>query len=182
MPQSGDLRLVGGESWTAGSFLWNGGCSGEDVTFASGRLQIFHNGTWGTVCDDLWTAENSAVACAQLGFDQAVGTTTETSSPSTPGCFGVGNGSVPVLVDDVVCNGTEASLPDCGTDGKVQTGDAQHWWGNYPPEGCNYGEDIGLVCCADCSAFDVEHLALDERCGLVFAVEASAVRLLCDSG
>ena len=45
---SGDLRLIGGTS--------------------RGRLEIFYNGVWGTVCDDLFGANEAESACRQLGF------------------------------------------------------------------------------------------------------------------
>ena len=33
-----------------------------------GRLELFYNGSWGTVCDDLFTEQNAKVACRMLGY------------------------------------------------------------------------------------------------------------------
>ena len=38
----------------------------------SGRLEIFLQGQWGTVCDDDFERTEAAVACRQLGFTSAI--------------------------------------------------------------------------------------------------------------
>jgi len=63
---SGTLRLARG-SLTSSSYT-------------SGRLEIYINGQWGTVCDDGWDSTNSRVACRQLGFVDAVSPFYGTSS------------------------------------------------------------------------------------------------------
>lgn len=40
--------------------------NGKDVF--EGRLEILHDGVWGTVCDDNWALQNAQVVCRQLGF------------------------------------------------------------------------------------------------------------------
>jgi len=37
-------------------------------TEAEGRLEIFHNGSWGTVCNDAFDDVDAQVACYSLGF------------------------------------------------------------------------------------------------------------------
>ena len=56
-PFPGDLRLAQGRV--------------SDPSFNSGRVEIYLNGEWGTVCDDFWGQEEADVTCQQLGYARA---------------------------------------------------------------------------------------------------------------
>ena len=73
----------------------------EGATRNEGRLEIYLNKEWGTVCDDSWDLQDAKVACLQLGYSDAIAAT-------NGGTFGSGAG--PIHLDDVECVGHERSL------------------------------------------------------------------------
>uniref|UniRef100_A0A671FSS4 Soluble scavenger receptor cysteine-rich domain-containing protein SSC5D n=1 Tax=Rhinolophus ferrumequinum TaxID=59479 RepID=A0A671FSS4_RHIFE len=90
----------------------------------AGRLEVWHGGRWGTVCDDGWDLRDAAVACRELGCGGAL---------AAPGGARFGPGSGPVWMDDVGCGGGEQALRDC----------PRSPWGR---SNCDHSEDAGLVC------------------------------------
>ena len=89
-----------------------------------GRVEVYHSGQWGTVCDDLWDIKDSCVVCRQLGFPDALSDTC---------CAAYGKGADPIWLDDVECSGGEVSLLNC----------TLKKWGTH---NCGHEEDISVVC------------------------------------
>nr|XP_058953300.1 deleted in malignant brain tumors 1 protein-like [Pocillopora verrucosa] len=89
-----------------------------------GRVEVFHNGSWGTVCDDRWTLREANVVCRQLGLDGA-------SSAVEGGVFGQGSGKI--WMDQVECCGNERRLSDCSYPG-------------WEIHDCSHFEDAGVIC------------------------------------
>lgn len=38
----------------------------------TGRVEILHDGQWGSVCDYKWDKEDAEVVCIEMGFVKAV--------------------------------------------------------------------------------------------------------------
>ena len=69
-----------------------------------GRVEVFYNDKWGTICNYLWDLKDADVVCRQLGYDGAL---------SAPGAAAFGQGIGQIWLYDVRCIGTETSLSQC---------------------------------------------------------------------
>ena len=67
-------------------------------------MEIYYNGTWGTVCHDDWDINDARVVCRQLGFRYALNAYRNAR---------YGQGAGPILLDNVFCDGYESSLFSC---------------------------------------------------------------------
>jgi hypothetical protein len=87
-----------------------------------GRLEVYHNGQWGTVCDDDFSDRDARVFCRSMGLPYA--------SASAIESFGGGSG--PIFLDNVNCDG-QLYAHACTHNG----------WGS---NNCGHSEDVGICC------------------------------------
>nr|KAF6402176.1 serine protease 12 [Rousettus aegyptiacus] len=105
-PASPVLRLAGGSS------------------VHEGRVELYHAGQWGTVCDDQWDDADAEVVCRQLGLSGVARAWSRAR-------FGEGSG--PVVLDEVRCTGNELAIEQC----------PKSAWGEH---NCEHKEDAGVSC------------------------------------
>ena len=89
-----------------------------------GRVEVYYNGEWGTVCDDEWDFNDAQVVCRQLGFGPAI--------IARYNAF-YGQGSGHVWLRNLNCDGTELTVGDCSHNG----------WG---VQNCGNRRDAGVQC------------------------------------
>ncbi|XP_041472306.1 deleted in malignant brain tumors 1 protein-like [Lytechinus variegatus] len=121
-----EMRLVGGN------------------TENEGRLEVFYQGQWGTVCDDYWDSEATDVACRALGFQ---------GGERYDCCAEYGRGNGPIILDDVQCSGTEDSILACDHNPLFE-------------QNCGHSEDIGITCTPRCEG-DLEFQTCGSSCPLI---------------
>jgi len=100
-----------------------------------GRLEVFINGYWGTICDDMnydYDYDHngvSAVVCRKLGFSPG-----EVFRHGRADLFFGKFDADPILATFLDCKGTEADIAECD----------MRWTGST--NDCHHGEDIGIKC------------------------------------
>ena len=87
-----------------------------------GRVEVHHNGEWGTVCDREWDLNDAQVVCKELGFGNAVAATRNAF-------YGQGRGSV--WLGNLQCVGTEWTIGNCSHSGRFY---------------CYHNSDAGVKC------------------------------------
>ncbi|KXZ45996.1 hypothetical protein GPECTOR_48g428 [Gonium pectorale] len=102
---------------------------------SSGRVEIYHNGELGSVCDDSWDDDDARVVCRELGFDGGYA--------EWGGAFGPAFEWQRIWLTRVQCRGNESRLADCPR--------IQKDWGDHA---CSHWEDAGVTCyrCPNCPA------------------------------
>ncbi|XP_022096153.1 scavenger receptor cysteine-rich domain superfamily protein-like isoform X2 [Acanthaster planci] len=108
MIQGEDIRLIGGN------------------TVLEGRVEVYHDQRWWTICDDKWDIKAAGVACRQLGLPAA-------ESAVFGAYFGKGREGTGILLDEIDCKGSEGNLLEC----------AHHVLGEHD---CNHAQDAGVKC------------------------------------
>ena len=130
----------------------NAACSDGDIRLQGGahhyegRVEICHNGVWGTVCDDSWGSDDANVVCRQLGFRdtssyviiivsilQLIATSYKYTGSIFLGKAFFGQGSGSIFLDDVACSGSEERLVDCSARCSLQ-------------HNCVHYEDASVIC------------------------------------
>ncbi len=106
-----------------------------------GRVEIFQQGQWGTICDDDWTDVEAGVVCRSLGFalgavDNLGRIQDEQGRSLPPLYFGPAAAGVKMWLDNVNCKGNETNLLDCPRRGNTAVG----------VHNCKPNEAVGVQC------------------------------------
>ncbi|CAB4041080.1 deleted in malignant brain tumors 1 -like [Paramuricea clavata] len=113
---------------------------GPSSSNGTGRVEVFYNGRWGTICDNYWDINDARVVCRQLGYQYTVRALRGNQVP---------DGTGQIWLSSVRCTGSEENLISCSHSG----------WGNHY---CGHHQDAGV----ECSATDVDECARGlDNCG-----------------
>ena len=86
-------------------------------------MEVYHNGEWGTVCDDGWDLNDAHVVCKELGLDDV--------ATAKYAFYGGGRGQI--WLNNLHCVGTESSINNCSHSG----------WGI---NNCSHSQGVGVKC------------------------------------
>uniref|UniRef100_A0A4W3GQ81 SRCR domain-containing protein n=1 Tax=Callorhinchus milii TaxID=7868 RepID=A0A4W3GQ81_CALMI len=114
------IEIVAGKQWHLR--LENGGSR------CDGRVEIYHDGTWGRLLDDSWNISNADVICRQLNFGSAI---------SVYNSSQYGEGTGPVWINNVQCAGTETHIWNCPYSTVASSS--------------RTSRDVGVLCSGECT-------------------------------
>lgn len=92
-----------------------------------GRLEVYFNGEWGSVCNRNWGSWSGVIACKDLGFVGLAKVTTASHYTY------LGSEDSPIWLEGVRCSESHSRIRDC-----------PHEPFGYQP--CSHDDDVGLVC------------------------------------
>jgi len=95
----------------------------DDIDSCSGRVEVLHNGIWGSVCNNGWDLSDGAVVCREMGCGDIKQLT----------AYFFGATSRQIWMDDVNCTGEEVALSTCAFQG----------WGTHD---CKFADHAGVIC------------------------------------
>jgi len=98
---------------------------------SEGRVEVYFNGVWGTVCDNGWDDQDATVVCRSLGY----------SNGRALGNAYYGEGADPIWMENVGCLGSEVSLDTCSFPG-------------FGQQNCRHSDDAGVQCFQDSGIID----------------------------
>jgi len=114
--ENGALRLAGGS------------------VESEGRVEVYYNGEWGTVCDDAFDELDAALICSVLGHRGLIDAMSGSGSAGTSAAverFGQGSGQI--WLDNLGCTENSTDIESCRTQD----------WGSH---NCGHQEDAGVIC------------------------------------
>ena len=89
-------------------------------------MEVYHNGEWGTVCDNGWDLNDAQVVCRELGLSEATN--------AVHNAF-YGEGSGQIWLENLDCVGTEWSIRNCSH-------------GEPKIKSCSHSDDASVKCSA----------------------------------
>uniref|UniRef100_A0A1X7TIM3 SRCR domain-containing protein n=1 Tax=Amphimedon queenslandica TaxID=400682 RepID=A0A1X7TIM3_AMPQE len=111
--------------------IWNNPYPGQirlqgSIYTSYGRLEVYCNGQWGTVCDDTFGAADAKVVCRQLGYSHYV--------LAHSGTLLAGSSFQPIWLDRVFCSSSYSCLASCESCPSSQY------------HNCFHSEDVAIAC------------------------------------
>ena len=100
----------------------------QTTTTYSGRIEVFINGEWGTVCSDGWYYSSARVVCRELGYPIL---RNYHILPSHYNSFE--EGKEKIWLSKVQCNSRKHSIFECQQSG-------------FGDNDCSHSQDLGITC------------------------------------